>query len=118
MTLLLVVRPMVLRLTAPVGAAGQDVVALEAAGGVAALTGPAGVAAFAAGGGNLALAGPGGQAGGGGGMRQIEDESMVNMSNIEGQVRASSIRKVLQLVERHPEESVSVMRSWLAADAS
>jgi len=39
---------------------------------------------------------------------------MVNMANIEGQMRASAIRKVSELAERHPEETVNIMRGWLA----
>uniref|UniRef100_UPI000662C05F hypothetical protein n=1 Tax=Acidisphaera rubrifaciens TaxID=50715 RepID=UPI000662C05F len=49
---------------------------------------------------------------------QLEDESMVNVANIEGQMRASSLRRVGELVERHPEESVAIMRGWLGQGAA
>jgi flagellar M-ring protein FliF len=110
--LLLVLRPMVLRLTTPVE-------------GMAALPGVAGAAALA-GGGALPLGGAetgallgvpdpvtgelsflGGAAG------ALEDESMVRVANIEGQLRASSIRRLAELVDRHPDESLSIVRAWM-----
>ncbi len=42
-----------------------------------------------------------------------EDESMVNVANVEGQLRASSIRRLADLVEKHPEESLSIVRAWM-----
>jgi flagellar M-ring protein FliF len=44
---------------------------------------------------------------------QLEDESMVNLANVEGQLRASSIRRIADLVEKHPEESLSIVRAWM-----
>jgi flagellar M-ring protein FliF len=43
----------------------------------------------------------------------LADESMLEMANIEGQIRASSIRKLSELVEKHPDESLSIMRAWI-----
>jgi len=48
-------------------------------------------------------------AGGGGG----EDASMVNMGNVEGQLRTSSLRRLTDLVEKHPEESLTIVRAWM-----
>ncbi len=111
--LLLVLRPMVLRLTAPVQ-------------GMAALPGVAGAAALA-GGGALPLGGAA-EAGAllgapdpvtgelsflGGAAGALEDESMVRVANIEGQLRASSIRRLAELVDRHPDESLSIVRAWM-----
>ena len=45
----------------------------------------------------------------------LADESMVGIENIEGQMRASSIRRLSELVEKHPEESLSIMRAWMHA---
>lgn len=42
-----------------------------------------------------------------------EIEEMINLSNIEGQIKASSLRRVGQLVEQHPEETVAIVRNWL-----
>jgi flagellar M-ring protein FliF len=51
----------------------------------------------------------GGQAAGG------EDDTVV-MSNIQGQLRASSIRKVTQLVDMHPDTTLGIIRGWLSTD--
>lgn len=95
--LMFVLRPMVVRLTAPVPA----------------LAGAAGaLAASAAPGGFPALAGPPGST------PQIEDDGLVSLGNIEGSVRASSIRRVAEMVEKHPEESLAIMRGWMIEGAS
>jgi len=41
------------------------------------------------------------------------EEGRIDMARIEGQVRASSVKQVSDFVDRHPEESVSILRSWL-----
>ena len=48
----------------------------------------------------------------------LEDESMVNIAQIEGQLRASSLRKITELVEKHPEETLSIMRGWMVQENS
>ncbi len=40
-------------------------------------------------------------------------ESMIDIQRIEGQVRESSIRKVGEVVDAHPEEALAILRSWL-----
>ncbi len=56
----------------------------------------------------------------GGGARPVgveeDDDDTVTMSNIQGQLRASSIRKVTQLVDRHPDTTLGIIRGWIAAD--
>lgn len=42
-----------------------------------------------------------------------EFEQKIDIAKIEGQVRASSVKKVSEFIENHPEESVSILRSWL-----
>ena len=44
-------------------------------------------------------------------------ESMIDISRIEGQVRASSIKKVGEVVEAHPEEALAIIRTWLQQPA-
>lgn len=86
----------------------------------------AGMSAMPAG---LALAG----AGAGGGQPRLESGQVANalpgggtaaiaapsaadgidISKIDGQVKASSIKKVASIVESHPEESISILRTWL-----
>jgi flagellar M-ring protein FliF len=41
------------------------------------------------------------------------EDSRINIARIEGQVKASAVKQVSDFVERHPEESVSILRSWL-----
>jgi flagellar biosynthesis/type III secretory pathway M-ring protein FliF/YscJ len=97
---------MVLRLTTNSGAIANE------SGGLA-IAGPGGTAAGDAPGlgrsPTLALAGPGSAA---------EDESMVSLGSIEGAVRASSLRAVATLVDKNPEESLAVMRSWMVKEGA
>lgn len=37
----------------------------------------------------------------------------IDMARVDGQVRASAVKKVSEFVERHPDESVAILRSWL-----
>ena len=37
---------------------------------------------------------------------------LIDMNQVEGQVRASSVRKIAEIVENHPEEAVAIIRSW------
>ncbi|UTP40695.1 flagellar M-ring protein FliF [Phenylobacterium sp. LH3H17] len=50
----------------------------------------------------LALPGPGN-----------ELEQRIDIARIEGQVKASSVKRVAEFVDNHPEESVSLLRTWL-----
>lgn len=38
---------------------------------------------------------------------------MIDISQVEGRVRASSLKKVGEIVEKHPEEAVSIIRNWM-----
>lgn len=40
-------------------------------------------------------------------------DSGIDIARIEGQVKASSVKRVAEFVDRHPEESVSILRGWL-----
>ena len=40
-------------------------------------------------------------------------EQRLDIARIEGQVKASSVKKVSEFVERHPEESTSILRNWV-----
>ena len=113
LALLFVVRPMVIRLTTNPGALAEGPDGLAIAG-----PGGAGVSGEMPGVGRsttLALAGPGGGGGGGG---SGEDESMVSLGSIEGAIRASSLRHVAGLVDKNPEESLAVMRSWMVKEGA
>lgn len=82
--------------------------------------------AVGGGGGQMALAGAG--AGGGGarsisvdGIEQItalpeseeEPDDGIDIDQIDGQVKKSSVKKVANLVEQHPDESMSILRNWM-----
>ena len=54
---------------------------------------------------------------GGSGRGAEEDENMVDMTNIEGQMRASLLRRLTELVEKHPDESLAILRAWMAQDS-
>jgi flagellar M-ring protein FliF len=47
-----------------------------------------------------------------------DDDETMNINNIQGQLRASSIRKVLKLVDQHPDTTLGIIRSWLSTDPS
>ncbi|MEZ5957570.1 MAG: flagellar basal-body MS-ring/collar protein FliF, partial [Hyphomonadaceae bacterium] len=69
----------------------------QAASGVAALPGPSG-----AGGAAVALPAPDGA---------VDDG--IDIAQINGRVRASSVKKVAEVVGQHPDESIQIIRGWL-----
>jgi flagellar M-ring protein FliF len=42
-----------------------------------------------------------------------EPEPLIDVARIRGQVRASSTKKIGEVVEQHPEESANIIRGWL-----
>ena len=105
--ILLVVRPLVTRAletARETAMASQRMLAEQAAIGAGALSGPMGMGA---------LPSPSGM--GSGSMALIEDqqESMIDISQVEGRVRASSMKKIGEIVDKHPEEAVAIIRSWM-----
>jgi flagellar M-ring protein FliF len=101
LALLLVLRPMVLRIT--------SVVPTALAGGGTALAPIAGPALPAPAAQAIAMGAP---------TALIEDESMVNLAQIEGQMRASSLRRIGELVDKHPEETLSIVRGWMVQESN
>jgi flagellar M-ring protein FliF len=70
-----------------------------------ALAGAGGAAALAAGGSGLpAVQGAAGP----------EDEELVTLAMVQGQMRASSINRMQELVDSNPEQSLNVLRRWIA----
>lgn len=93
LALLLVLRPMVKGIAAMAPAA------------TAIAGGEAGTPALPAGSpGNLMLNGPAGE------------DSLIEVAQIEGQMRASSLRKLSDMVEKHPSASLTILRGWMARD--
>ena len=37
----------------------------------------------------------------------------IDLARIEGQVKASSIKKVADFVDKHPDESSAILRTWV-----
>ncbi|HUO23753.1 MAG TPA: flagellar basal-body MS-ring/collar protein FliF [Caulobacteraceae bacterium] len=96
-----VVRPLL-----STAAGGGGPMPMRLAGGGAGNPALAGGAVGAAGGGeNLALAAPG------------DVEQRIDIARIEGQVKASSVKRVAEFVDNHPDESVSILRTWLHESA-
>ncbi len=40
-------------------------------------------------------------------------DSMIDIAKIDGQVKASSVKKVGEVVGNHPDEAIAILRSWL-----
>ncbi len=107
LALLAVLRPMVLRLTALAPAGAGPGLPLLADGGAMEAAGPPA----------LPGAAPPAPPGAAGNVPLLEDESMVSMAQIEGQIRASSIRRISEMADQHPEETLSILRGWMAQEA-
>jgi flagellar M-ring protein FliF len=99
--LLLVVRPLVRRVLAPV----EAVAALPAAAGAAAAPSDAGPAA-------IVESGPTFSA------EPSETSKMIDLAQVQGQVHAQSVQKVGEIADRNPGETVSIIRSWLHESAA
>jgi flagellar M-ring protein FliF len=61
-----------------------------------------------------ALAGPGGalvpsELG------DIEDEleELIDIDRVEGRLKASSLKKISEIVDKHPDEALSIVRGWM-----
>ncbi|WP_119168380.1 flagellar basal-body MS-ring/collar protein FliF [Algihabitans albus] len=46
-----------------------------------------------------------------------ELEQLIDINRVDGRVRASSVRKIGEIVEKHPEEAVAIIRTWLYQEA-
>jgi flagellar M-ring protein FliF len=42
-----------------------------------------------------------------------EGELMVDLASVDGKIRASSVQKVNEIIDRYPGEAVSIIRSWM-----
>ncbi|MCX8505585.1 MAG: flagellar basal-body MS-ring/collar protein FliF [Alphaproteobacteria bacterium] len=126
LVLFLVVRPLLGQLFESVPQAAST-----SGANAALLGGPGGVPALAGGGeieelrqlmgpssSNLVqLAGPGGAGGGESTSVDLVDD-MIDLTRIDGRVKASSLRRIGDLVERNPDEVVQVLRNWLYQDGT
>lgn len=46
-------------------------------------------------------------------MFEEEDESLIDIDRIEGGVKSASFRKINELVGKHPDETLNIMRQWM-----
>jgi flagellar M-ring protein FliF len=116
LVLLLVVRPLLSRLLALPGVAQPGL----------ALAGPAGAALPPGAAAALAIPGPGGATALPGmsaadGMIEADNmadeiDQMIDINQVEGRVRASSLKRISDLVNQHPEQAMNIMRGWMNAD--
>ena len=60
-----------------------------------------------------ALTGPGGSPMPVEGEEEEQFEELIDIDRVEGRVKASSVKKVGEIVEKHPEEALSILRSWM-----
>ena len=44
---------------------------------------------------------------------ESEIERMIDISKVDGRVKASSLRKVGEIVDKHPDEAVGILRNWM-----
>jgi flagellar M-ring protein FliF len=118
LVLLLVVRPLLNRLLALPGVAQPGL----------ALAGPAGASLPPGAAAALAIPGPAGataalpgMTGAGGGLLEADNmaeeiDQMIDINQVEGRVRASSLKRISDLVNEHPEQAMNIMRGWMNAD--
>lgn len=118
LVLLLVVRPLLGRVLAMPAIAPANVALAGIGPDGAALALPPGAAAA------LAIPGPPGSDPGIPGLPTPQSQSeaaaiaaeidqMIDLNQVEGRVRASSIRKISDLVDQHPEQAVNLIRQWI-----
>lgn len=68
---------------------------------------------------NPALAAPDGGTGSADGREgEEEEESLINISGVDGKVKAAAVKKVEEIVENYPMETISVIRSWMTQESS
>jgi flagellar M-ring protein FliF len=99
LAILLVLRPALMIMLKQVQAPSDKV-----AGDLAALEGPAAAA------GRLPAAA-------GGGMMSAEPELLIDVANVKGGMKSSSMKKINEIVEKYPEETMGVLRQWIMRQA-
>ena len=52
-----------------------------------------------------------------GGEEEVVADELIDIDKVEGRVKASSIRKIGEIVEKHPEEALSIIRTWMYQEA-
>lgn len=113
LVILLVVRPLISRAFEALPGAAAAAGAAMAEGRLLADQGMAAPALAAPGVGGLPMAPEG--------LPPGEDEGfdeMINLDRVEGRVKASSVKKVGEIVDKHPEEALSIIRNWMYQESA
>lgn len=97
LVILLVVRPLVSRALESIPSAHEQLLA-DHTGGAPALAGPGAV---------------GGPAPSGAVPEEEQFEELIDIDHVEGRVKASSVKKVGEIVDKHPDEALSIVRDWM-----
>ncbi len=100
LAILLVVKPLVSRALEASTARVDDE---EVEDGLSALTGPS-------------IAGQLTDQTGMGGELPEGEETLINIDRIDGKVKSSSMRKIIAMIDKHPEETLNSLRNWLRSD--
>lgn len=48
--------------------------------------------------------------------KQGDDQGMIDIAGVDGRVKQSTLNKVSEIIENHPDESVSIVRGWMYND--
>ena len=46
-----------------------------------------------------------------------ENDNMIDINRVDGRVRASSLKKMGEIIDKHPEEAVAIIRQWIYAES-
>ncbi len=118
LAILLVLRPAVVHLIKhtqpPSERVSAELAALEGqpiAGKLGNITGMGGMS-----GGGMGSGGMGGDGITGGDMSQEDEDSLINVANVKGGMKSSTMRKINEIVDKYPEESMAVLRQWINAN--
>ncbi len=49
-------------------------------------------------------------------MEETQD-SMIDINRVDGRVKASSLKKMGEIIDKHPEEAVAIIRQWIYAES-
>jgi len=110
LTILLVLRPAIMHLitisAAPSEKTEEQLAALGGPGATLRLPGAVGGGVPGAAGGALGTAG-----------EPVEEEGLIDMANVKGGVKSSSVKKMNEIIDKHPEEAINVIRQWILREA-
>ena len=105
LSLLLVLRPLVLRLSLQPQALLAGAGRMGAGGGEGLPAGSAGPGLVGGAADTAALSAP------------AETEELIMLANVDGALRASAVRRVSALIDTHPHQSLVMLRNWLSEEA-